>query len=276
MGLPRPIVFGNWKMHGLRADSRALAGGVWPSTPGDADRHAGRCSRRSRSWREVAAQLAGTGHRRRRPGLPPAGQGRLHRLDQRADAGGCRGDGGHRRPFRAPPRPGGDRCHGQGQGRGGAGRRPARRAVHRRDRGRMAAPGETLEVLDRQLPRSWPDGATADRLVVAYEPVWAVGTGRTPRWPTSPAATPPSGNDWTRWPRMPSEIAILYGGSVKAGQRRRDHGRARRGRRAGRRRQPWMPPASGPSIRQAGALDSGRAVPASVRVRLDSELSRSS
>ena len=28
MGLPRPIVFGNWKMHGLRAEARALAGGL--------------------------------------------------------------------------------------------------------------------------------------------------------------------------------------------------------------------------------------------------------
>ncbi|HEX6011213.1 MAG TPA: triose-phosphate isomerase, partial [Geminicoccaceae bacterium] len=61
MGLPRPIVFGNWKMHGLRAESRALAGalaeragrerltgtlGVFPPTTVLA---------------EVAAQLAGTG-----------------------------------------------------------------------------------------------------------------------------------------------------------------------------------------------------------------------
>jgi triosephosphate isomerase len=40
--------------------------------------------------------------------------------------------------------------------------------------------GQTLDICRGQLNRSVPDAATSGNLVVAYEPVWAIGTGSTP------------------------------------------------------------------------------------------------
>lgn len=78
------------------------------------------------------------------------------------------------------------------------------------------AAGRTLAVVGGQLDGSIPDGATAENLVVAYEPVWAIGTGLTPK-PADVAEVHGfiRARLTVRFPQAAPAIRILYGGSVK-------------------------------------------------------------
>src|SRR5215218_6682142 len=64
--------------------------------------------------------------------------------------------------------------------------------------------GETEEVLRRQVAAL---GDADDRLVVAYEPVWAIGTGKT--------ATPELAQEAHALIKSLLDVPVLYGGSVK-------------------------------------------------------------
>jgi triosephosphate isomerase (TIM) len=76
--------------------------------------------------------------------------------------------------------------------------------------------GEAVSVVREQLAGSIPDGATAIRCVIAYEPVWAIGTGRTP---TLTQIEEIHGAIRaaliTRFGSEGAGMRILYGGSVK-------------------------------------------------------------
>ena len=79
--------------------------------------------------------------------------------------------------------------------------------------------GETLSVIEAQIRRSVPEAATPATTVIAYEPVWAIGTGRT--------ATPEQAQEVHKHIRAVLSDAfgagamanarILYGGSMKPG-----------------------------------------------------------
>jgi triosephosphate isomerase (TIM) len=76
--------------------------------------------------------------------------------------------------------------------------------------------GQTLSVLTEQLKGSIPEGATAANTVVAYEPVWAIGTGLTASTAEVAEAHTHIRADLAK--SMGDEGAktrILYGGSVK-------------------------------------------------------------
>jgi triosephosphate isomerase len=76
--------------------------------------------------------------------------------------------------------------------------------------------GKTLGVCSGQLDGSLPEGATAANLVVAYEPVWAIGTGLTPT-PADVAEVHAFIRKrlGERFGAAREGIRILYGGSVK-------------------------------------------------------------
>jgi triosephosphate isomerase len=76
--------------------------------------------------------------------------------------------------------------------------------------------GATMDVLSRQLAGSVPDGATSANLIIAYEPVWAIGTGLTPsEGDIAEAHAHIRLRLAERIGAEASRTRILYGGSVK-------------------------------------------------------------
>ena len=75
--------------------------------------------------------------------------------------------------------------------------------------------GKEEEVVDRQLAASVPDGALGAPIAIAYEPVWAIGTGRTPtNQEIARMHVHLRGELTKRFGEGARAIPILYGGSV--------------------------------------------------------------
>lgn len=75
----------------------------------------------------------------------------------------------------------------------------------------------TLDIIGAQLSLSVPDSSTGENLVVAYEPIWAIGSGMTPSSDQIGEV-----HDFMRerliqrfGPGVGRSVRLLYGGSVK-------------------------------------------------------------
>lgn len=74
--------------------------------------------------------------------------------------------------------------------------------------------GRALAVVARQLKASVPEGADTSNTVIAYEPIWAIGTGRTPSATEIVEVHAALRAGWERG--AGASLRVLYGGSVKA------------------------------------------------------------
>lgn len=73
--------------------------------------------------------------------------------------------------------------------------------------------GRALEIVSRQVMESVPDDSTAANTIIAYEPIWAIGTGRTPTTADIEEVHAAVRKAWGRGDGV--QLRVLYGGSVK-------------------------------------------------------------
>ncbi|MDP1960665.1 MAG: triose-phosphate isomerase [Reyranella sp.] len=211
----RPLIAGNWKMNGLRADALALATGVADGV-------------RSAGWsdREVlvcppATLLAAVAEAVKGSGVLVGGQNchvnpnGAHTGDISAemlrDAGVSHVIVGHsERRTDCGETDAIVRAKAEAAWRAGLlpiiciGETLTEREANR-----------TLTVLETQIKGSVPSGATAAKLVVAYEPVWAIGTGKTPTTAEVASAHAHIRRVLDGLMADAGAVRLLYGGSVK-------------------------------------------------------------
>ena len=208
----KPLIAGNWKMHGTAAEAAALAGAVRDGAAGlPADLlvcppfvHLA----------AVAALLRGSAVAVGAQDCHAAGKG-AHTGDVSApmlrDAGATHVILGHSER-RADHGETDAMVRAKAAAAAGAGLVPIV-CVGETEAQRLA--GQAEAVVGRQLAESLPDGFAG---VIAYEPVWAIGTGRTPT-EADIAAIHGAIRDRlaARFAAVGAATRILYGGSMKPG-----------------------------------------------------------
>ena len=214
MSKPRPLIAGNWKMNGRQADGLALAEAIRAGAGGLAA---------ELLLCPPATLIASVGEKIKGSGIALGGQD-CHWAASGAHTGdiaapmladlGCRYVIlGHS-----------ERRHGHGEtdamvkAKAEAALAAGLIAIvclgeteAERDR------GEAEGVVGRQLEGSLPRGASPDKVVIAYEPVWAIGTGRTPSNADIEAIHGLLRRDLAAIFPQADRFRLLYGGSVKPG-----------------------------------------------------------
>jgi triosephosphate isomerase len=215
VGTIRPLIAGNWKMNGTRATAATLVGRLGELMGGAEPK----CEVLVCPPATLIGILASTVHK---AGMALGGQD-CHSAESGAHTGdvsapmladlGCRyvivGHSERR----------------TNHGEGDAAVRAKAAAAHKAGLAAIICVGETaaqrdggktIDVVTGQIAGSIPDAATAANTVIAYEPVWAIGTGRTP---TTGDIAAVHGHIRKLLAGRGASLAgtrILYGGSVNA------------------------------------------------------------
>ena len=206
------LVAGNWKMNGLREDGAALARGLAQraiATVGGGPGCELLVCPPASLLATVGSALAGSGIALGGQDCHAAPKG-AHTGDispeMLADAGCSHVILGHS-----------ERRHGHGEGDAevhekiiGASRAGLVAILCVGETQAQRQAGQAAEIVAAQLAASVPNGSTADNLVVAYEPVWAIGTGLTAT--LEDIATMHA----TVRASIPAGARIVYGGSVNS------------------------------------------------------------
>ena len=176
---PRPLVAGNWKMNGLKASLAEIAGMAESYDEALRDKVELLVCPPATLIAAAAAAAAGTqigvGAQDCHAQKDGAHTGDIS-AEMIADAGGTYVIVGHSE--RRADHGESDavvRAKAEAAIRGGL-----RAIVCVGETGAQREAGKTLDVVGGQLDGSIPAGASAANLVIAYEPVWAIGTGLTP------------------------------------------------------------------------------------------------